>query len=197
MLPPNTAYDLIASAPSLRFSTAQAAVLSLHARDGRADHWHPQGQFLEGSRTVHLRPQGRRHEEGRHDHLCRWMDAAHQRHANDPHRRDAAIAARQHGARGRWNERSSGSFQYSGRTDMGWNVRHLPWLSEDAESATDTDFESYIEETYAQNIQAGSEWDSFNYWSNTPKFMPCRFSRRCTAMRRRKKTTSASSICPR
>ena len=41
---------------------------------------------LEGRGPVHLRPQRRRHEEGRDHHLCGGMDAAQLRHADHSHR---------------------------------------------------------------------------------------------------------------
>ena len=66
----------------------------------------PEGSVSEGRRPVHLHPQGRRHEEGRHHHLRGRLDAAHLRHADHPHRGDAAIAARQRRARRRRSERA-------------------------------------------------------------------------------------------
>src|SRR6202023_587947 len=57
------------AASALRLPTAQAAVLALHAGDGREGDRHPQGRFPEGRQHVHRSPQGRRHEACRHDHL--------------------------------------------------------------------------------------------------------------------------------
>ncbi len=72
----------LAPARALRLPTLQEAVLALHAGDGRAHHGHQARGLPQGRGPLHLRPQGRRHEEGRHDHLRRRVDAAHLRHTD-------------------------------------------------------------------------------------------------------------------
>ena len=128
--PPNVAYDTDARTSALRLSTAEEAVFALHAGDGGAHHRHPEGSVPEGRRPVHVHPQGRRHEEGRDHHLRGRLDAAQLRHADHPHRRDAAIAARQRRPRRRRRERAARALQYSGRHRYGRHLRQPAGLSE-------------------------------------------------------------------
>ena len=62
MLPPNVAYDLTLQHPRSVF------------------------QLLRPANRIR-----RRHEEGRHRHLCGWLDAAHFWDTDHPHRGDAAV----------------------------------------------------------------------------------------------------------
>ena len=55
----------LAPTSAMSVSIAEAAILSLHAGDGRAHHRHPEGSISEGGGPVHVHPQRRRHEESR------------------------------------------------------------------------------------------------------------------------------------
>src|SRR6266536_2040466 len=65
---------------AIRISAPEAAVLPLHARDGGADHRHSTRSVPQGCRSLHVDPQGRRHEEGRQKYLPRARDTAHLRY---------------------------------------------------------------------------------------------------------------------
>ena len=104
-----------------------------------------------------------------HHHLRRRLDAAQLRHADHPHRRDAAIAARQRRPRRRRRQRAARTLQYSRRHRYGRHLRQPAGLSESSHSGRQG-FRRLDEAHHAQRRPSRSEWDSFNYWSNTPKF---------------------------
>src|SRR6185369_6800115 len=62
------------------------------------------------------------------------MDSAHVRNANDSHGGDASVVTWKYRTCGRWDECASRSLEYSRCHRYGRRVRHLPGLSENAES---------------------------------------------------------------
>ena len=61
------------------------------------------------------------------------------------------------------------SLQHSGRDRHGRRLRYLPRLSEDAHTRR-YDLATFLKRT-TPTPSKPDEWDSYNYWSNTPKFM--------------------------
>ena len=125
-----------ASASALRFPIDEAAVFPIHAGNRRTDYRHPERPVPQGRRSIYLSPQRRRHEESRDDHLCGGLDAAYFRNANHPHCRHDSTSPRQRRQSGRWRERASRPFEYSGRDRYGGPVRLAAWLSESARFPT-------------------------------------------------------------
>src|SRR6266436_6094340 len=97
---------------------------------------HPDSQrtIPQSRRPLHFDSQRRRHEEGRDDYLCRRMDAAQLRHADNSNCSDPAALARQCGPRGRRRQRVARALQYSGRHGHGRDFRQSPRLFEGADS---------------------------------------------------------------
>ena len=71
-LPPKIAYDLSLQHPRCVYPTAEAAILALHAGDGRTHYRHSEGSIPQGCRDVHVRPQRWRHEESRPPSFTPW-----------------------------------------------------------------------------------------------------------------------------
>ena len=62
-----------------------------------------------------------------------------------------------------------GHSNIQGATDMAGVFDILPGYLK-MPAPADTDFAAYLEAHHADRRRSPSEWDSFNYWSNTPKF---------------------------
>ena len=62
-----------------------------------------------------------------------------------------------------------GHSNIQGATDMAGHLRHSSRLLEDAAPA-DKDLKTYLDRI-TPKASKPNEWESFNYWSNTPKFM--------------------------
>src|SRR5436190_1121953 len=75
------------------FPTSEAAVFPLHTRNGGANYGNSEDRLSQGGRSLHICPEGRRHEESRHDYLRGRMDTACIRHADYSDRGDSATRA--------------------------------------------------------------------------------------------------------
>ncbi len=73
------------------------------------------------------------------------------------------------GTRRRRRQRASRPFEHSGRHGHGRHLRQSAGLPEGAESGGYRSCR-IREADHADIVEAGP-WDSFNYWSNTPKFV--------------------------
>ena len=94
----------------------------------------PQGQFLKAADMfTSIRKDGDMKKVA-HGHLRCGLDAAQLRHADHPHRGDAAIADGQCRTRRRRRERIARTLQHSGRNRHGRHLRHSSRLSEDAQA---------------------------------------------------------------
>ena len=169
MLPPNVAYDLTLQHPRCVFQLLKQQYSRYTPEMVERITGIPKDQVLKAADTLHLRSQRRRHEEGRHHHLRRRLDAAHLRHADHPHGGDAAVAARQCRTRRRRRQRAARPLQHSGRDRHGRRLRHPARLSQDAD-ARRHGLARLISTRITPKASKPNEWDSFNYWSNTPKF---------------------------
>ena len=167
-LPPKVAYDLTLQHPRCVFQLLKQQYSRYTPEMVERITGIPKDQFLKAADTVHFRPQRWRHEESR-DHPVRGgMDAAQLRHADHPHRGHAAVAAGQRGARRRRRQRSARPLQHSGRDRHGRSVRHLPGYLK-VPNPTDTDLAAWLKRI-TPTASKPAPWDSFNYYSNTPKF---------------------------
>ena len=167
--PRDRRYDPTLPASALRVSAAQAAVLALHAGDGRAHHRHPEGSIPEGRRPVHVRPQGRRHEEGRR--RSSTPSAGRSTRSGTQIIRTAAMLQLLLGNVGRAGggvNALRGHSNIQGATDMAGVFDILPGYLK-MPAPDDVDLATYLKRTTPTSSKP-PEWDSFNYWSNTPKF---------------------------
>jgi formate dehydrogenase major subunit len=169
MLPPNVAYDLSLQHPRSVFQLLKQQYSRYTPEMVERITGIPKDQFLKAADLfTSIRKDGDM-KKGRHDHLCGWLDAAHFRHADHSHGSDPAIDSRKRRTRRRWSECLARSLEYSGRDRHGWRVRYLSRLSENpaAERYRPGNFLKRTTPTASKP----NEWDSYNYWSNTPKFM--------------------------
>ena len=87
-----------------------------------------------------------------------------------------------------------GHSNIQGATDMAGIFDILPGYLK-MPTPADKDLKTYLERVTPKPSKPG-DWESFNYWSNTPKFMVS-FLKAMYGRPRPKKTISPSTICPR
>ncbi len=87
-----------------------------------------------------------------------------------------------------------GHSNIQGATDMAGIFDILPGYLK-MPSPADKDLKTYLDRITPKPAKPG-EWDSFNYWSNTPKFMVS-FLKAMYGTRPPRKTISPSTTCPR
>ena len=97
--------------PALRHQPPEGPCRALHARDGRADLRHAEGQVPEGLRADRLDGQRRAFDDLA---LCAGLDAAHDRRTEHPQHGHDPAPAGQHGHPGWWRERAARSLQRPG-----------------------------------------------------------------------------------
>lgn len=108
------------AASAFGLPAAQAALLALHARDGRARLRHAQGQVPACVRDAGV--DGDQGPRGHHP-VRAGLDAALHRFADHPHRRDAAAAAGQYRRGRRRHERAARALQHPGPDRSGADVQ--------------------------------------------------------------------------
>ena len=167
-LPEKACVRLHPAESKLCIPAAEETLFAIHAGDGGTHHGYSARSVSESRRPVHVHPERRRHEEGRHDYLCGGMDAPFLRHADHPHRGDFAIAAWERGPRRRRSQRVARTLEYPGRHRHGRHFRQPAGIFESAYAGRRI-FSSVDEADYAEAVKPGP-WESFNYWGNTPKF---------------------------
>jgi len=127
-------------------------------------------QFLKAP-TSTLGSQRRRHEEGQHHHLRRRLDPSLIWNANHPHRGHPATVMATSVARAR-RQCSSRALQHSGRHGYGRSFDSLPgYLKCRRCDASFADWMKRITPTSSKPPRG----NSFNYYSNTPKFVSASF----------------------
>jgi len=119
-------------------------------------------------RPLYFDPQRRRHEEGEHDHLRRRWTQHSFWHANHTNRGDFAASAGNVGRAGVASTRWRGHSNIQGATDMAGLFDSLPGYLK-VPTPADTSFDAWMKRIYADTSKP-AQWDSFNYYSNTPKF---------------------------
>src|SRR5262249_15974691 len=108
--------------PAMRLPVAEETIFEVHAGDGGAHHRGPTGPIRKSRRDVYFNPQGRRHEEGRYNHLRGGLDPAFFGNTDDEAGRDAAVDSRQ-GRASRWRSQCvARAFEYPGRDRHGWSL---------------------------------------------------------------------------
>ena len=106
--------------------------------------------------------------QGGHCYLRRRPDAALLWLADDPHGRRAPTCAGKHRARRGRNRRFRGHSNIQGATDMAGIFDNLPGYLK-VPIPADDNLKTYLDRI-TPTASKPKEWDSFNYWSNTPKF---------------------------
>ena len=133
-LPPNVAYDLSLQHPRCVFQLLKQQYSRYTPEMVERITGIPKDQFLKAAELfTSVRKDGDMKKVG-HDHLRGRLDAAHLRHADHPHRRDAAAAARQRRPRRRRRQRAARPLEHPGRDRHGRRLRHPARLSEDADA---------------------------------------------------------------
>ncbi len=133
-LPPDVAYDTTLEHPRCVYQLLKKQYSRYTPEMVERITGIPKDQFLKAADLfTSIRKDGDT-QEGRHHHLRRRLDPAQLRIADHPHRRDAAIAARQRRTRGRRRECAARALQHSGRHRHRRNLRQSARLSEGAHS---------------------------------------------------------------
>src|SRR5437899_5226135 len=122
MLPPNVAYDLTLQHPRCVFQLLRKQYSRYTPEMVERITGISKARALEGSRPVHLHPQGRGHEEGRHGHLRGGLAAAYLRDPDHQHSGHPSVAPRQRWPPRRRRECSPRAFKYPGRDGHGRSV---------------------------------------------------------------------------
>ena len=158
----------LARASALRLPTAEAAILALHAGDGRAHHRHSQGQFLKAADLfTSIRKDGDMKKAATIIYAVGWT----QHTFGTQIIRTAAMLQLMLGNVGRAGggvNALRGHSNIQGATDMAGVFDILPGYLK-MPTPADTDFEAYSTRITPKPSKP-TEWDSYNYWSNTPKF---------------------------
>ncbi len=158
----------IAPASALRVSTSEETILPLYAGRGGTHHRHSEGGLSQSRGPVHVHSQRWGHEESRNRiYAVGWT----QHSSGTQTIRAAAMLQLVLGNVGRAGggvNALRGHSNIQGATDMGGIYDIFPGYLKMPNPA-DADLATYLKRTTPASSKP-SVWESYNYWSNTPKF---------------------------